>query len=167
MVRVLARNHRFERDDPRAVFIWDTVEDAELVDKIFSSMTVFLGCIALVTLDAGRCGSHEHHAGGGGGAHARDRLAQSLGRHQPPDIGGFPAGRNSAGRVQRPGRWLGAYGLAAAVNQLPKQEMFAGLPVDGGTTAMAFGALAVIAVASAMWPAWRAAHPTPVEALRL
>ena len=33
------------------------------------------------------------------------------------------------------------------------------------TTAMAFGALAVIAVASALWPAWRAARLTPVEAL--
>jgi putative ABC transport system permease protein len=61
--------------------------------------------------------------------------------------------------------WCGAYGLAAAVNRLPKQEMFGGLPVDGTTTAVAFGALAIIAVASALWPAWRAANLTPVEAL--
>src|ERR1019366_3485123 len=61
--------------------------------------------------------------------------------------------------------WAGVYGVAAAVNTLPKREMFAGLPVDGGTTAIAFGALAVIAVASALWPAWRAARLTPVEAL--
>jgi len=54
---------------------------------------------------------------------------------------------------------------AAAVNQLPKKEMFGGLPVDGATTAIAFGALVVIAVASALWPAWRAANLTPVEAL--
>ena len=62
--------------------------------------------------------------------------------------------------------WGGAYGLAAAVNRLPKQEMFGGLPVNAATTAMAFGALGVIAVASALWPAWRAASLTPVEALR-
>jgi putative ABC transport system permease protein len=61
--------------------------------------------------------------------------------------------------------WAGAYGVAAAVNTLPKREMFAGLPVDHGTTAIAFGALAVIAVSSALWPAWRAARLTPVEAL--
>ena len=45
-------------------------------------------------------------------------------------------------------------------------EMFAGLPVSGATTAWAFSALAVIAVGSAFWPAWRAASLTPVEALR-
>ena len=62
--------------------------------------------------------------------------------------------------------WLGAYLVASAVNLLPKQEMFGGLPVDGKTTAMAFGALGIIAVASAIWPAWRASRLTPVEALR-
>jgi len=61
--------------------------------------------------------------------------------------------------------WACAYGLAAAVNTLPKREMFAGLPVNGSTSAIAFGALAVIAVASALWPAWRAARLTPVAAL--
>jgi putative ABC transport system permease protein len=63
------------------------------------------------------------------------------------------------------GGWAGAYGIASLVNRLPKQEMFGGLPVDGATTAIAFGALAVIAVASAVLPAWRAANLTPVEAL--
>jgi putative ABC transport system permease protein len=64
------------------------------------------------------------------------------------------------------GGWMGAYLVASAVNSLPRQEMFAGLPVDGQTTALAFGALGIIAVASAIWPAWRASRMTPVEALR-
>jgi putative ABC transport system permease protein len=54
--RVLARNHRFEPDDPSAVFVWDTVENAHLVDKIFTSMTIFLGVIAAVTLTLGGVG---------------------------------------------------------------------------------------------------------------
>ena len=44
--------------------------------------------------------------------------------------------------------------------------MFGGLPVNGATTALSFAALGMIAVASALWPAWRAASLTPVEALR-
>jgi len=62
--------------------------------------------------------------------------------------------------------WLGAYGIAALVNLLPKQEMFGGLPVSGVTTTVAFAALGVVAILSAVWPAWRAASLTPVEALR-
>jgi ABC-type lipoprotein release transport system permease subunit len=44
--------------------------------------------------------------------------------------------------------------------------MFPGLPVSESTTAAAFGALAVIAIISAIVPAWKAASLTPVEALR-
>jgi len=36
--------------------IWDTVENAQLVDTIFTSMTIFLGAIAVVTLTLGGVG---------------------------------------------------------------------------------------------------------------
>jgi putative ABC transport system permease protein len=62
--------------------------------------------------------------------------------------------------------WLCSWGLAGFVNSFPMPDMFSGLPVSGQTTALAFGALAVVAVSSAMWPAWKAASLTPVEALR-
>jgi putative ABC transport system permease protein len=59
--------------------------------------------------------------------------------------------------------FLGAFGLASLVNSLPLQaDMFAGLPVKGSTTAWSFAALAVIAIASSLFPAWRAASLTPV-----
>jgi ABC-type antimicrobial peptide transport system permease subunit len=61
--------------------------------------------------------------------------------------------------------WAGSYGIAAIVNSFPKPEMFGGLPVSGVTTAIAFAALGVIAIASALLPAWRAASLTPVQAL--
>ena len=50
------RNHRSIRTIQRAVYIWDTVENAELVDQIFISMTLFLGAIAVVTLTLGGVG---------------------------------------------------------------------------------------------------------------
>jgi putative ABC transport system permease protein len=61
--------------------------------------------------------------------------------------------------------WAVSYGIAAAVNTIPKKDMWGGLPVSGTTTAIAFAALGVIAVFSALWPAWRAASLTPVKAL--
>src|SRR5262249_9677283 len=54
--RVMARNHGFDPADLGAVRMWDTVESAELVDAIFSSMTAFLGTIAFVTLTLGGVG---------------------------------------------------------------------------------------------------------------
>jgi putative ABC transport system permease protein len=166
VVRVLARNHRFERDDPSAVFIWDTVEDAKLVDKIFTSMTVFLGCIALVTLTLGGVGVMNIMLVAVAERTPEIGLRKALGATNRRILADFLLEGILLAGLSGLAGWLGAYGLAAAVNQLPKQEMFGGLPVDGVTTALAFGALGVIAVASALWPAWRAAHLTPVEALR-
>jgi ABC-type lipoprotein release transport system permease subunit len=44
--------------------------------------------------------------------------------------------------------------------------MFGGLPVSTSTTLFAFAALALTAILSSLWPAWRGASLTPVEALR-
>ena len=64
------------------------------------------------------------------------------------------------------GGFLGAYGLAAVVSSFKLPDMFPGLPVNGSTALWAFSALGLIAVVSAVGPAWRAASLTPVEALR-
>jgi len=182
VMRVLARNHRFDPADEGAVHIWDTVEDATLVDNIFTSMTVFLGVIALVTLTLGGVGvmnimlvsvterTREIGLRKAIGATRRRVLADflvegivlALSSGVVVFLGVIALVTLTLGVVG----FLGAYGLAAAVNTLPKQDMFAGLPVNGTTAALAFGALAIVAVASALWPAYRAASLTPVEALR-
>lgn len=56
--------------------------------------------------------------------------------------------------------------LAGAVNSLPMPEMFSGLPINAKEGLIAIAALGTVAIASSMPPAWRAAHLTPVEALR-
>jgi putative ABC transport system permease protein len=165
VMRVLSRNHRFEPDDPSAVFIWDTVEDAELVDNIFTSMTVFLGAIATVTLTLGGVGVMNIMLVSVTERTREIGLRKAVGATKMRILADFLVeGVLLAGCSGLAG-WLGAYGIAALVNQIPKRDMFGGLPVNGATTAIAFGALAVIAIASALWPAWRAANLTPVEAL--
>ena len=62
--------------------------------------------------------------------------------------------------------WMVAFGLSSSLKLVKMPDMFPGLPVSGVTTAVAFGALSIIAVSSALFPAWRAASLTPVEALR-
>jgi len=62
--------------------------------------------------------------------------------------------------------WAIAFGLSSLLKLVPMPEMFPGLPVSVTTTVMTFGALTLIAILSSMFPAWRAASLTPVEALR-
>ncbi len=166
VMRVLARNHRFDPDDPSAVFVWDTVENAQLVDNIFTSMTLFLGAIAVVTLTLGGVGVMNIMLVSVTERTREIGLRKAVGATRRRILVDFLLEGILLAGVSGLAGWLGAYGIAVAVNSLPKQPMFGGLPVNGSTTAMAFAALGIIAVASALWPAWRAANLTPVEALR-
>jgi putative ABC transport system permease protein len=166
VMRVLARNHSFDSDDPSAIGVWDTVENAELVDNIFTSMTLFLGAIAVVTLTLGGVGVMNIMLVSVSERTREIGLRKALGATRKRIMADFLLEGVLLALASGIGGWAGAYGLASAVNRLPKREMFAGLPVDGATTAIAFSALGAIAIASALWPAWRAANLTPVEALR-
>jgi putative ABC transport system permease protein len=54
--RVLGRVHHFEPKDKDALFIWDTMEGAKLVENIFNVVTIFFGSVAVVTLCLGGIG---------------------------------------------------------------------------------------------------------------
>jgi putative ABC transport system permease protein len=166
VTRLLARNHRFDPDDSGAISYWDTVENAKLVDDIFTSMTVFLGAIALVTLTLGGVGVMNIMLVSVTERTREIGLRKAIGAKRHRILVDFLLEGTLLALGSGVVGWAGAYSVAAAVNTLPKQEMFGGLPVDGATTAIAFAALAVVAVASALVPAWRAASLTPVEALR-
>jgi putative ABC transport system permease protein len=166
VMRVVARNHAFERDDKGAVYIWDTVEQAELVDGIFTSMTFFLGTIAVVTLTLGGVGVMNIMLVSVTERTREIGLRKAVGATRRRILADFLVEGALLAVVSGMVGWAGAWGLAAAVNTLPKREMFGGLPVDGATTALAFTALGIVAIGSALWPAWRAASLTPVEALR-
>jgi putative ABC transport system permease protein len=166
VMRVLARNHSFDPEDPGAVYVWDTVEQAELVDKIFISMTAFLASIAVVTLTLGGVGVMNIMLVSVTERTREIGLRKAVGATRRRILADFLVEGMLLAGVSGAAGFLASYGLASLVNSFPMPEMFGGLPVRGTTTAWAFGALGLIAVASALWPAWRAACLTPVEALR-
>ena len=146
--------------------MWDTVEDAELFDKAFNGIEIFLAMISIVTLSLGGVGvmntmmsavaERTHEIGlrmAIGAARRRvlvDFLLEGLLLAAASGLAGF-----------------GAVGLLALlVNLLPMPEMFSGLVVSYRNALGAVLALGVVAVLSAMPPAWRACRLTPVEALR-
>jgi putative ABC transport system permease protein len=54
--KIIARNHRFDYRDEDAFEDLDTVQQAEMMGKIFDAMNMFLGTVGLVTLALGAIG---------------------------------------------------------------------------------------------------------------
>ena len=54
--KIVARNHGFDWRDPDAFEGWDTIQNAEMVGKVFDVMDIFLGGVGLVTLALGAIG---------------------------------------------------------------------------------------------------------------
>jgi len=54
--RLLGRMHHFEPTDKDALFIWDTMEFAKVLARIFGAITIFFGCVAVTTLCLGGIG---------------------------------------------------------------------------------------------------------------
>jgi putative ABC transport system permease protein len=166
VLSVLGRNHRFDADDSGAVHVWDTVENAELVDGIFVSMKAFLGVISLVTLTLGGVGVMNIMLVSVTERTREIGLRKAVGATRRRILADFLVEGILLASASGLAGFIGAYGLASLVNSFPMPEFFAGLPVNGATVAWSFSALGIVAVLSALWPAWRASNLTPVEALR-
>ena len=164
--RVVGRNHKFEPFDRGALFFFDTVQNAELVDNIFNSMTAFLATIAVVTLTLGGVGVMNIMLVTVTERTREIGLRKAVGATRTRILLDFLVEGMLLALASGLGGWMGAYGLAKLVSSFKLPDMFPGLPVDGLTSAIAFSALAIIAIGSSVWPAWRAANLTPVEALR-
>jgi putative ABC transport system permease protein len=165
VMRVLARNHDFDPGDKGAVYVWDTMEDVLMIDGIFTSMTYFLGTIAVITLSLGGVSVMNIMLISVAERTQEIGLRKAVGAKRSRILLDYLLEGMLLAIVSGLGGWAISYGIASAVNALPKQQIFGGLPVSGTTTAIAFAALGVIAVASAICPAWRAASLTPVQAL--
>jgi len=164
--RVIARAHGFDPRDKSALGIWDTVEDQQQVAQIFDSMTIFLAFIALVTLSLGGIGVMNIMFVTVSERTREIGLRKALGATRSRILADFLVEGCALAFASGAVGWSVAFGLSSLLKLFPMPVMFPGLPVSERTTAAAFTALTVIAVVSAVVPAWKAASLTPVEALR-
>jgi putative ABC transport system permease protein len=166
VTKVIARAHDFNPADDSAIHVWDTVENQKQVDAIFDSMTLFLGFIGFVTLTLGGIGVMNIMLVTVSERTREIGLRKALGATRSRILVDFLVEgcllAFSSGLIG----WGAAFGISSLLKLVKMPDMFPGLPVSQDTSAIAFAALAVIAIASALIPAWRAASLTPVEALR-
>jgi len=164
--QILAKRKGFDYLDKDALPVWNTVTDAKLIYKMFASLKVFLGAMAIVTLLLGGVGvmnimllavgerTHEIGVCKAVGATTRRILMQFFAESMALT---FIAGLA--------GIFIG-WGLCALINLLPKIDFFAGMIVTPALGWIAFGFLTLVGVLSSIYPAFIASVVDPIEALR-
>jgi putative ABC transport system permease protein len=165
-VRVIARAHGFDPADKSALNVWDTLENQKMMEGVIDSMTLFLAFIGVVTMSLGGIGVMNIMLVTVSERTREIGLRKALGATRLRIMIDFLAEGCLLAFTSGIVGWSVAFGLSSALKLVKMPDVFPGLPVSGSTTAVAFAALTVIAIASALFPAWRAASLTPVEALR-
>jgi putative ABC transport system permease protein len=164
--RVLGRVHHFDAKDKDALFIWDTMEGAKILDKIFGVVTFFFGCVAVTTLCLGGIGvmnimlvsvterTREIGVRKALGATSRDILrqffAESVLLTAVSGVLGLTLG----------------VGICLAISTLPLPDFVPHPIVSPISIAASIATLSLITLTAGMYPAQRAAEMTPVESLR-
>ena len=162
----LARVHHFDPVDKDALFIWDTMDGAKMLDKIFGVVTLFFGCVAIVTLCLGGIGvmnimlvsvterTREIGTRKAMGATKRDILRQFFAESAMLTVVSGILGLSVG------------IGICAALEALPLPDFVPHPIVSWISIVASILTLSLITVTAGMYPAQRAADMTPVESLR-
>jgi putative ABC transport system permease protein len=164
--RALARVHHFDPLDKDAIFIWDTMDGAKMLEQIFGVVTIFFGCVAIVTLCLGGIGvmnimlvsvterTREIGTRKAMGATKRDILRQFFAESAMLTIVSGILG-------------LGfGVGICAVMSAVPLPDIVPHPVVSVISIIASVLTLSLITVTAGMYPAQRAAEMTPVESLR-
>lgn len=163
---VLARRHGFDKEDEGALWVWDTVESARMVSKIYDSMQAFLAAVAVITLGLGGLGVMNIMLVAVAERTKEIGLKKALGAKRSRILTEFFAEALIITLSSGLAGVAFAWAVSKLVGRLPLPTMFAGLPITQTTTCLAFGTLVLVGILAALYPARRAALLAPVEALR-
>ena len=164
--RTLARVRHFDPQDKDALFIWDTMDGAKQLAKVFGVVTFFFGCVAIVTLCLGGIGvmnimlvsvterTREIGTRKAMGATKRDILRQFFAESAMLTL--------VSGCV---GLAFGV-GTCVLIKAVPLPDFVPHPIVSPISIVLSIFTLSLITVTAGMYPAQRAADMTPVESLR-
>jgi putative ABC transport system permease protein len=162
----IARVRHFDPQDKDALFIWDTMDGAKQLAKIFGVVTLFFGCVAIVTLCLGGIGvmnimlvsvterTREIGTRKAMGATKRDILRQFFAESAMLTIASGALGLSVG------------IGICVLIEVVPLPDFVPHPVVSPISIVLSLLTLSLITVTAGMYPAQRAAEMTPVESLR-
>jgi putative ABC transport system permease protein len=158
--------HRFDPKDEEAAFVWDTIKNAKANALIMDGMEYFMGSMGIITLFLGGLGVMNVML-----VAVRERtreigVRKAMGATRKAIVSQFFIETLIIAFLSGAIGMGVAYGFCALVDLLPMPPVFAGLLPTWESGLLSFGLLSAIAVASALYPANRAAAVDPIEALR-
>jgi putative ABC transport system permease protein len=164
--KVIGRNHGFNYLDPDAYDEWDSIETAESIGKIFDGMNMFLGTVGLVTLALGAIGIINIMLVAVADRTREIGLRKALGATNGSIMFQFFVEGAFLTLLSGLIGMAGAAAFMQGMAQLPQPPGFDTPRLVPMTAVLAIGSLAIAGVAAGLYPARKAAHLQPVEALR-
>ena len=162
--RALGRVHHFDALDKDALFIWDTMDGAKMLDKIFGVVTIFFGCVAVVTLCLGGIGVMNIMLVSVTERTREIGVRKAIGATKRDIVRQFFA---ESGHLTVVSGILGlTSGSACPASRAPLPDFVPHPIVSSISIVASILTLSLITVTAGMYPAQRAADMTPVESLR-
>jgi len=165
--RLLAGTHDFDPNDPRAIHIWNTIEDFMEFTNLFSMIRKFIWFIGIMTIIAGIVGVSNIMI-----IIVKERtkeigIRKAIGASPSSIIGLIMLESvlitSFAGYV---GLVVGTFVLEAISKYVPALDYFRNPEVDIQTALIATAVLVISGAVAGLIPAMRAANVKPIEALR-
>ena len=164
--RVLGRVHHFDAKDKDALFIWDTMEGAKILDKIFGVVTFFFGCVAVTTLCLGGIGVMNIMLVSVTERTREIGVRKALGATSHDILRQFFAESVLLTAVSGTLGLLFGVGICLGISSLPLPDFVPHPIVSPISIAASIATLSLITLTAGMYPAQRAAEMPPVESLR-
>jgi putative ABC transport system permease protein len=162
----LSRRHHFDAKDKDAIFVWDTMEAAKLVENIFAVITIFFGCVAVITLCLGGIGVMNIMLVSVTERTREIGVRKALGATRGDIMRQFFAESAILTMVSGVLGLTVGLALCAAMAALPLPNFVPHPIVSGASIVASVLTLSVITLTAGMYPAQRAAEMTPVDSLR-
>ena len=162
----LGRMHHFEALDEDALFIWDTMDGAKQLKRIFDMITLFFGCVAIMTLCLGGIGVMNIMLVSVTERTREIGVRKAMGATKADILKQFFA-ESAMLTVVSGGLGLGfGVGLCVFMALVPLPDFIPKPAVSYISVLASVGTLSLITFTAGMYPARRAADMEPVESLR-